>query len=236
MGQTELFSKNAFSKTSQSRDIFPENNEITLAKIEALILKERYEDARTLLNILITDDYDPLKVKLNEEMDDAINQCDPDGQEEIRREYSDEYDGTDVRPYLSLDKKLKCGTAKKTEITDLYLFWSAYPDEKSIDYKLNMLNWLWQAKLGFSRDLIFSIEKDMETDGGKYFMLLIGKERSDLDADLIEGIASNFTSLSKKMGKSEFLKFKKTNRWPAIFLQQSLGLSDSSDLITKAKI
>ena len=222
MDQTELFSKNVFNKTSQCSDKPPENNEITLAKIEALILEERYEDARVLLNILIPDDWDPLKVKLNEQMDDAINQCDPEWDEKISRQYSDKYEGTDVRPYLSLDEKLKDGTAKKSEITQLYLFWSAYPDEKSIDYKLNMLNWLWQYKLNFSRDLIFSLQDDIATDSGKYFMLLIGEERSDLDADLIEDIARNFTSRSKKMGKSEFIKYKKTNRWPAIFLQQSL--------------
>jgi hypothetical protein len=107
MDQTELFSKNVFNKTSQCSDKPPENNEITLAKIEALILKERYEDARTLLDILITDDCDPLKVKLNDQMDDAINQCDPEWDEKIRRQYSDKYKGTDVRPYLSLDEKLK---------------------------------------------------------------------------------------------------------------------------------
>jgi hypothetical protein len=187
-----------------------------LKKIEDLIESEEFEEARSLLDILIQDDSDPLKRNLIKKMDEIIQDS---GEDESSQDDYFKYaafDGTDPQPYYALDQKLINGTATRNEIQDLYMFWSAYPGHKSDAYCLKMFTWLVQNNCSCSSDLAMYIIDSRKNPSVACFYYVLSRARGFFDD--VDHIAEEYEELYEgellDVAESEYEAYLQSNKLP----------------------
>ncbi len=187
-----------------------------LKKIEDLIEFEEFEEARSLLDILIQDDSDPLKRSLIKKMDDIIQDS---GEDETSQDDYSKYaafDGTDPQPYYELDQKLLNGTASQNEIKQLYMFWSAYPGHKSDAYCVKMFTWLIQNNCSCSSDLATYIINSRRKTSVACFYYVLSRARGFFDD--VDHIAEEYEELYEgellDVAESEYEAYLQSNKLP----------------------
>jgi hypothetical protein len=187
-----------------------------LKKIEDLIETEEFEEARSLLDILIQDDSDPLKRSLIKKMDDIIQDS---GEDETSQDDYSKYaafDGTDPQPYYELDQKLLNGTASQNEIKQLYMFWSAYPGHKSDAYCVKMFTWLIQNNCSCSSDLATYIINSRRKTSVACFYYVLSRARGFFDD--VDHIAEEYEELYEgellDVAESEYEAYLQSNKLP----------------------
>ena len=207
--------KNPFDWKSNEQNRSPD----LLKKIEFLIENEEFEDARSLLNILIPEDSDPFKVNLLKKMDEIIQDSHDD--EEFRDDYYDfaAFDGTDPQPYYDLDKKLLYGIASDNEIRDLYMFWSAYPSHKTESYCVKMFKWLIENNCSCSSDLATYIIDTRKNPSVACFYYVLSKKRGFFEEvdQIAEHYEEFFDSEFIYVAEIEYKAYAKSKQLPELF-------------------
>jgi hypothetical protein len=207
--------KNPFDWKSNEQNRSPD----LLKKIEFLIENEEFEDARSLLNILIPDDSDLFKKNLIEKMDEIIQDSHDD--EEFRDDYYDfaAFDGTDPQPYYDLDKKLLYGIASDNEIRDLYMFWSAYPSHKTESYCVKMFKWLIENNCSCSSDLATYIIDTRKNPSIACFYYVLSKKRGFFEEvdQIAEHYEEFFDSEFIYVAEIEYKAYAKSKQLPELF-------------------
>ena len=190
-----------------------------LKKIDFLIENEEFEDARSLLNILIPDDSDLFKINLLKKMDEIIQDSHED--EQLRDDYYDfaAFDGTDPKPYYDLDKKLLYGIASDDEIKDLYMFWSAYPSHKTDSYCIKMFRWLVENNCGCSSDLAAYIIDTRKKPSVACFYYVLSRERGFFEDKyhIAEDYEESFDSEFIYVAEIEYEAYVQSKKLPEIF-------------------
>jgi len=164
-----------------------------LKKINLLIEKEEFEDARVLLNIYIPDDNDPFKKNLLRQMDDVIQDSDAEDEKYIEDYNFIIFGGTDPQPYHLLDKKLIHGLASIDEVKDLYKFWSIYPEHKTHSYCLKMFKWIVENNGICYSDLATYIIDKIKIPSVSCFYFVLARERGYFRE--VENIVRNYHDL-----------------------------------------
>ncbi len=207
--------KNPFKWKSNEQNSSPD----LLKKIEYLIENEEFEDARSLLNILIPDGNDPFKKNLLKKMDEIIQDSRED--EPIRDNHNDfaSFDGTDPRPYYDLDKKLLYGIASDAEIKTLYIFWSAYPNHKTEAYCIRMFKWLVENNCSCSSDLAAYIIGTRKNPSVACFYYVLSKKRGFFEEvyEIVEQYEEFFDSEFIYVAEIEYEAYAQSKQLPEFF-------------------
>jgi hypothetical protein len=192
-------------------------------KIQDLIERGEFEHARLLLDAYIPDDGNLLKRRLIRRMDDIIQDCNVD--EQMRNEDYNFiwFGGTDVKRYHDLDSKLLCGVATLDEIKELYLFWSAYPNRKSLSYCIKMYKWLIENNAAGCSDLAIYIIDRIHTPSVACFYFLLSKELGFFKdvGHVIEYYLEFFSPDVFYDAKAELDAFKKSREFSTDFLLEN---------------
>lgn len=210
-----MANKNPFEWKSNEQNSSPD----LLKKIEYLIENEEFEDARSVLNILIPDGNDPFKKNLLKKMDEIIQDSRED--EPIRDNRNDfaAFDGTDPRPYYDLDKKLLYGIASDAEIKNLYTFWSAYPNHKTEAYCIRMFKWLVENNCPCSSDLATYIIDSRKNPSVACFYYVLSKKRGFFEEvnEIAEHYEEFFDGEFIYVAEIEYEAYAQSKKLPEIF-------------------
>ena len=192
------------------------NNKDLLKKIEFLISNEEFEEARSFLDIFIPNDEDPFKKDMIARLDRIIQDCDPEDQRRSEDYYSYQFDGTDVRPYIALDRKLQSGEATNAQKRALFAFWSAYPKHKDHAYCIKMFNWILENDGICCSDLVSYIISKTKSRQAACFYFLLARDRGYFDdvRSLIEFYEKDFAPEFLYGAELEYKCYKQTKIIP----------------------
>jgi len=169
MEQAKLFPENAFD------GIFNTDREF-LVQINYLIKCGKLEKARELADDSFHDDSDPTYKYYLNLINQQIDKIEPEEREVI----TGPYDGTDISPYLALEKKVNSGTATNEDHQQLLTFWHSYPDEKDHNFRIQIFKQqiYYRNIRGINPELIYLLINNEERFEYKYFYILFAYHNS----------------------------------------------------------
>jgi hypothetical protein len=199
MQQGELFPKNAFDlvKSNEANrqndktkihqqpkkfDGFPHNIKDVLIKIERLIERGEFSQARELIGSNFQEENDPL----NKYCSRLISEClDPELYEDLTSP-SLPYHGSDIKPYFLKEAKVIAGVASNDEYESLLEFWHSYPKERDHKFRVEIFKLQLKQKnlSGINVELIYLLIDGEARLEYKYFFLIFAYRHNYIDVSV----------------------------------------------------